>query len=91
MSAFRSQMRRIAGTAGLLVLTAVAVGAQSGPKPRIVIIATGGTIAGAAESTTSGGYKSGAVAVDTLIAAVPQMKKFADVRGCRCRQSAVRT
>jgi L-asparaginase len=51
------------------------------PKPRIVIVATGGTIAGAAESTTAAGYKSGAVAVDVLIAAVPQMKKFADVTG----------
>jgi L-asparaginase len=50
-------------------------------RPRIVIVATGGTIAGAAESTTAAGYKSGAVAVDTLIAAVPQMKKFAEVRG----------
>src|SRR5215831_4923890 len=50
-------------------------------KPRIVIVATGGTIAGSAESSTSGGYKSGAVAVDVLIDAVPQMKKFADVRG----------
>jgi L-asparaginase len=51
------------------------------PRPRIVIVATGGTIAGAAESTTAAGYKSGAVAVDVLIAAVPQMKKFADVKG----------
>jgi L-asparaginase len=50
-------------------------------KPRIVIVATGGTIAGAAESTTAAGYKSGAVAVDVLIEAVPQMKKFAYVRG----------
>jgi L-asparaginase len=50
-------------------------------KPRIVIVATGGTIAGSAESSTAGGYKSGAVAVDVLINAVPQMKKFADVRG----------
>ena len=50
-------------------------------RPRIVIVATGGTIAGSADSTTSAGYKSGAVAVDVLIAAVPQMKKFADVRG----------
>ena len=54
-------------------------GAQS--KPRIVIVATGGTIAGSAESTTAAGYKSGAVAVDVLINAVPEMKKFADVRG----------
>jgi L-asparaginase len=50
-------------------------------KARVVIVATGGTIAGSAESTTAAGYKSGAVAVDTLIAAVPQMKKFADVTG----------
>ena len=50
-------------------------------KARIVIVATGGTIAGSAESTTASGYTSGAVAVDTLIAAVPQMKQFADVTG----------
>ena len=50
-------------------------------KPRIVIVATGGTIAGSGESTTAAGYTSGAVAVDVLIDAVPQMKKFADVRG----------
>jgi L-asparaginase len=49
--------------------------------PRIVIVATGGTIAGSGETPTAGGYRSGAVAVDVLIAAVPQMKKFADVRG----------
>ena len=49
--------------------------------PRIVIVATGGTIAGRAESTTATGYRSGEVAVDVLIAAVPQMRRFADVRG----------
>jgi L-asparaginase len=56
-------------------------GSAQPAKPRIVIVATGGTIAGAAPSTTDAGYKSGAVAVDVLIDAVPQMKKFADVRG----------
>src|SRR5687768_10298150 len=50
-------------------------------RARIVIVATGGTIAGSAESTTATGYQSGGVAVEVLIAAVPQMKKFADVRG----------
>jgi L-asparaginase len=50
-------------------------------RPRIVILATGGTIAGSAESATASGYRSGSVAVDILIAAVPQMKKFADVSG----------
>ena len=63
-----------------IAIAAPMVGAQS-RKPRVVIVATGGTIAGAAESTTAAGYKSGAVAVDVLIAAVPQMKSFADVSG----------
>ena len=62
----------------MIASLSVGAGAQ---KPRIVIVATGGTIAGAAASTTDAGYKSGAVAVDVLIDAVPQMKKFADVRG----------
>ena len=66
------------GTAAVVVSSPVL--AQSG-KPRVVIVATGGTIAGAAESTTAAGYKSGAVAVDTLIAAVPQVKKIAEVTG----------
>jgi L-asparaginase len=51
------------------------------PKPRIVIVATGGTIAGTAESTTAAGYRSAAVAVDVLIAAVPQLKSLAEVQG----------
>src|SRR5204863_9560817 len=50
-------------------------------KPKIVILATGGTIAGAAASQTSAGYQSGAVGVDVLIQAVPQMKELADVSG----------
>jgi L-asparaginase len=55
---------------------------MAGPaKPRIVIVATGGTIAGTAESMTAAGYQPAAVPVDVLIEAVPQMKKFAEVRG----------
>jgi L-asparaginase len=67
-----------AALTGLVIMPTLAA---QGAKPRIVIVATGGTIAGAAASTTAAGYKSGAVAVDVLIDAVPQMKKFADVRG----------
>jgi len=63
-----------------LAIAGSIAGAQA-RKPRVVIVATGGTIAGSAESTTAAGYKSGAVAVDVLIAAVPQMKSFADVSG----------
>ena len=80
MSLTRARARWTAAAAAAALLCASPIGAQT-KKPRVVIVATGGTIAGAAESTTAAGYKSGAVAVDTLIAAVPQMKTFADVRG----------
>ena len=50
-------------------------------KRRVVIVATGGTIAGAAESSTAAGYTPGAMAVELLIAAVPQLRRLADVRG----------
>jgi L-asparaginase len=50
-------------------------------KPHIYILATGGTIAGSGESQTSAGYTSGAVTVDALINAVPQVKDMADITG----------
>src|SRR5262245_12772558 len=70
-------------TLGLIVVAAACAqsGAQSGKKPKVIIVATGGTIAGAAASGTSAGYQSGAVGVDILIEAVPHMKEIADVSG----------
>ena len=50
--------------------------------PNVVILATGGTIAGTgASSTTTVGYTSATVGVDKLIAAVPELKKVANVKG----------
>src|SRR6185437_15191515 len=50
--------------------------------PTVVILATGGTIAGSgASSTTTVGYKPATVPVQTLIDAVPELKKIATVRG----------
>ena len=49
--------------------------------PKIVVLATGGTIAGAAASDVQAGYASGQVGVDQLLAAVPQAKKLAVMRG----------
>jgi L-asparaginase len=80
MSRETRRNRLAAATVAAILACGLTVVAQA-QKPRVVIVATGGTIAGAAESTTAAGYKSGAVAVDVLIAAVPQMKSFADVRG----------
>jgi L-asparaginase len=55
--------------------------AQGKKLPHIVILATGGTIAGSADSKTSVGYTSGAVTVDVLINAVPTLKDIARFSG----------
>ncbi len=64
----------------VLVLCVASVVAQSN-KPNIVILATGGTIAGAAASGTQSGYTSGAVTIDAMLAAVPGIKDLATVKG----------
>lgn len=64
----------------LLLISATAF--SSTRLPHIVILATGGTIAGSAASNTqTTGYKAGALGVDTLINAVPELKQVADVSG----------
>jgi L-asparaginase len=50
-------------------------------KKNIVILATGGTIAGAAASGTQSGYTSGAVTIDAMLNAVPGIKDLANVKG----------
>src|ERR671913_229617 len=52
-----------------------------GNVPTVVVLATGGTIAGAAASDVQAGYASGQVGVEQLLAAVPQAKKLANMRG----------
>jgi L-asparaginase len=50
-------------------------------KANVVILATGGTIAGAAATGIQPGYTSGAVTIDAMLAAVPGIKNLADVKG----------
>ena len=50
-------------------------------KPNVTILATGGTIAGAAATGTQAGYTSGAVTIDAMLAAVPGVKDLANVKG----------
>ncbi len=50
-------------------------------KPHIVIIATGGTIAGAAASETGGAYTSAKVGVDDLISVIPEVRDLAEITG----------
>jgi L-asparaginase len=50
-------------------------------KPNIVILATGGTIAGAGATGTQSGYTSGAVGIDAMVNAVPGIQKLANIKG----------
>jgi L-asparaginase len=57
--------------------------------PNIVILATGGTIAGSGKSsTTTVGYQAATVAVEQLIQAVPELKKISNPRGEQVLQLA---
>jgi len=50
-------------------------------KANVVILATGGTIAGAAATGTQAGYTSGAVNIDAMIAGVPGITDLATIKG----------
>ena len=51
-------------------------------KPKIAILATGGTIAGSIDSAVATtGYTAGVVGVDVLIKAVPQIQDLANISG----------
>ena len=69
----------------VIVVVALAASAQlayaQAKKPNIVILATGGTIAGAAATGTQAGYRSGAVTIDAMIAAVPGITDLATIKG----------
>jgi glutamin-(asparagin-)ase len=64
------------------VLIASCASAFAGEKSHVVILATGGTIAGAGASVAnSATYQAAKVPVDKLIASVPELVNVADVRG----------
>lgn len=66
-------------TIALSVLFSIAVIAQD--KPTVYILATGGTIAGAGTSEVASGYKAGAISVDQMLSAVPQIMDIANIKG----------
>lgn len=65
----------------LLLCLALAAGLILEAKPKVRILATGGTIAGISDSSTSSAYKAGQVGIQTLLAAVPQVQDLAEVSG----------
>jgi L-asparaginase len=50
-------------------------------KPRILILATGGTIAGAGKSSDRASYTAGKIPVSDLISAIPGVEQIADITG----------
>ncbi len=78
----RTSMKALVAVVALLaVASGQAAVAQQKKVPNIVILATGGTIAGAAATGTQSGYTSGAVTIDAMLAAVPGIEKLATVKG----------
>ena len=73
------RFRALAAGAALLAASALA---QAQSLPNVVILATGGTIAGAgASAVNSATYAAAKVGVEKLIAGLPELSKVANVRG----------
>jgi glutamin-(asparagin-)ase len=77
-----SKSMPFARTLAALALTLVSHFALAADKAHVVVLATGGTIAGAgADAVNSATYQAAKVPVDKLIAGIPELAKVADVSG----------
>src|SRR5947207_1771917 len=65
----------------LILALAMAFVPAAWALPKIKVLATGGTIAGAQATQADAGYKSGTFSVDDLIKAVPKLKDIAEMSG----------
>ena len=72
---------RVAIVIAAMLASAQLASAAGKAKSNVVILATGGTIAGAAATGTQAGYTSGAVNIDTMIAGVPGITELANIKG----------
>jgi len=59
----------------------LALSLPAAAKPKIAILATGGTIAGAQPDTSQPGYKAGSLSIDAILEAVPGLDQIADFQG----------
>jgi L-asparaginase len=69
------------GVVAAALVTSVYLAPLQARKPNVVILATGGTIAGAAATGTQAGYTSGSVGIDTMVKAVPGIEDLAAIKG----------
>jgi len=65
----------------ILMLLIVISQVEAQKLPRIIILATGGTIAGAGASSDRAGYTAGKIPIEDLIGTIPTVKKVADITG----------
>lgn len=65
----------------LIIILPTSLIGQNKDLPNVMILATGGTIAGSAETATQAGYTSGQVGIETMIEAVPGIRDLANVTG----------
>ncbi|GAB1489153.1 asparaginase [Opitutaceae bacterium] len=80
LSSLVRPLKRILAVA-LAAFVATAAAAQPAAKPRVLLLATGGTIAGVQPSDGSGqSYRPGVVGVDALVDAVPGLRDRAEIK-----------
>jgi len=72
---------RMLGRIAVAMMVVAALSLPAIAKPKVMILATGGTIAGAQTSQAEYGYKAGSFRVEDLIKAVPQMQELAEISG----------
>jgi L-asparaginase len=65
----------------ILLLFSILISGQTKKLPNVAILATGGTIAGAAATGAQAGYTSGQVTIDAMVNAVPDIQKLAKIKG----------
>jgi L-asparaginase type II len=81
MNALRIRRLLIASLAPVVVAAQAPPAAPAtAPRPKVLLVATGGTIAGVQNAPgTLGGYRAGALTAEQVIASVPELARFADV------------
>jgi len=64
-----------------VLISILSIAAVQAQLPRVIILATGGTIAGAGTSSDRAGYTAGKIPIDDLIGSIPTVKKIATITG----------
>lgn len=82
-SAQRTGLARLSAVAMATWVLASPLAAQrddNAPRPKVLVIATGGTIAGVQDAPgTLGNYRAGTLTAEQIIASVPELAKYATV------------